>query len=243
MNKMDIVITMGGVGSRFKKAGFDKPKYMIEAKGKTLFEWSLISLSNFKEYANQYIFIALKDNNSDIEAFISQKCKSMNIEKFHTIIIDKLTDGQATTAMIAEKYWNSENPLFVYNIDTYIEPDGMNFYDIKGDGFIPCFVGEGNHWSFVKTDENGVATEVKEKERISDNCSIGGYYFKTCSLYKKLYNEYYKDSQNTINGEKYIAPLYNLLINQGGKIYISKISAEKVHVLGTPEELEIFIKN
>ena len=42
--KLDIVITMGGLGSRFREAGYTVPKYMIEAKGKTLFEWSLISL-------------------------------------------------------------------------------------------------------------------------------------------------------------------------------------------------------
>ena len=40
-NKIDIVITMGGLGSRFRKMGYQVPKYMIEAKGKSLFEWSL----------------------------------------------------------------------------------------------------------------------------------------------------------------------------------------------------------
>ena len=31
-NKIDIVITMGGLGSRFRKMGYQVPKYMIEAK-------------------------------------------------------------------------------------------------------------------------------------------------------------------------------------------------------------------
>lgn len=30
--KLDIVITMGGLGSRFRKSGYKVPKYMIEAK-------------------------------------------------------------------------------------------------------------------------------------------------------------------------------------------------------------------
>lgn len=29
---MTIIITMAGLGSRFKKAGYNCPKYMIEAK-------------------------------------------------------------------------------------------------------------------------------------------------------------------------------------------------------------------
>ena len=44
---MTIVITMAGLGSRFRKAGYNVPKYMIEAHGKTLFEWSMESLKGF----------------------------------------------------------------------------------------------------------------------------------------------------------------------------------------------------
>lgn len=35
---LNIVITMGGLGSRFRKAGYNMPKYMIKAKGRTLFD-------------------------------------------------------------------------------------------------------------------------------------------------------------------------------------------------------------
>jgi choline kinase len=48
---------MAGLGSRFRKAGYNVPKYMIEAKGKTLFEWSMISLTGFKDVVDKYIFI------------------------------------------------------------------------------------------------------------------------------------------------------------------------------------------
>ena len=40
-DELTIIITMAGVGSRFKKAGFSQPKYMISVKGKTLFQWSM----------------------------------------------------------------------------------------------------------------------------------------------------------------------------------------------------------
>ena len=47
---------------------------------------------------------------------------------------------------------------------------------------------------------------------------------------------------NLVNGEKYVAPLYNHLLSRNGEIYISDINPQKVHVLGTPEELEAFIQ-
>ena len=242
--KIDIVITMGGLGSRFKKAGYTVPKYMIEAKGKTLFEWSMISLEGYRDRADKFIFIAMKDENNDVESFIRSKCSELSIEAPKVILLDYLTDGQATTAMLAGKYWNSDNALLIYNIDTYVEAGEMNSAELKGDGFIPCFQAEGDHWSFVRLDEEGKVAEIKEKKRISDYCTLGAYYFRTCGLYEDLYNEYYGDkTRELVNGEKYVAPLYDFLLSKGGEIYISDIAPDKVHVLGTPEELEAFINS
>ena len=241
-NKLDIVITMGGLGSRFRKMGYMVPKYMIEAKEKTLFEWSLISLEGYRDSAYQYIFIAMKDEQNDVEAFINAKCIGMGIENYHVIILDYLTDGQATTAMMAQKYWNPEHALLIYNIDTYVEAGEMNSAELRGDGFIPCFQAEGDHWSFVRLDENGKVVEVREKERISNYCTLGAYYFSTCQLYTNLYDEYYGIEREMVNGEKYVAPLYDYLLSKGGDIYISDIAPDKVHVLGTPDELNAFLK-
>lgn len=238
---LDVVITMGGIGSRFRKAGYDVPKYMIEANGKTLFEWSMISLNGYKQSINKVIFIVMKDNDVNVKNFIEEKCEKLKIENYNIILIDYLTDGQATTAMLGAEYWNENHGLLIYNIDTYVEAGEMRAEEIKGDGFIPCFKGEGNHWSFVNVDKNYKALEIKEKERISDNCTLGAYYFKTCKLYMDLYKEYYAKEENLINGEKYVAPIYNYLLSKGGEIYISLVNHDKVHVLGTPEELEQFI--
>lgn len=238
---IDVVITMGGLGSRFRKIGYTVPKYMIEAKGKSLFEWSLISLEGFKEDVHQYIFIAMKDENNDVESFITRECKKLKIVNYHLILLDYLTDGQATTALLAEKYWEPMNSLLIYNIDTYVEAGEMNSSMLKGDGFIPCFQAEGNHWSFVRLDESGKVVEIKEKQRISNHCTLGAYYFKSCDLYKRLYNDYYGNNPELVNGEKYVAPLYDHLLTLGGEIYITDIKPDKVHVLGTPQELQVFL--
>lgn len=243
-SKMDIVITMGGLGQRFRKAGYTVPKYQITAKGRTLFEWSMISLEGFSDIAEKYIFIVMKDENTDAEAFIKEKCEKLNIRNYRIIVIDHLTDGQATTAMLAKQYWSPDNALMIYNIDTYVEAGAMRSAQLHGDGFIPCFHGEGDHWSFVKLDADGRAVEIKEKVRISENCTVGAYYFRTCRLYEELYNEFYSDPkvlETIANHEKYIAPLYDYLLKKGGEIYISDIPTEKVHVLGTPEELQSFL--
>lgn len=241
MKKLDIVITMAGLGSRFRKAGYNIPKYMIEAKGKTLFEWSMLSLKGYEKAVEKYIFIVMKDEKEDVKKFINEKCAKFDIRNYEVIILDYLTDGQATTAMLAAKYWNKDNGLLIYNIDTYVEANEMNYDELKGEGFIPCFRGEGDHWSFVRLDDSGKAVEIKEKERISDFCTLGAYYFSSCHLFEKLYLEFYSDDSNISKGEKYVAPLYDYLLRKNGNIYISDVPVEKVHVLGTPEELSVFM--
>lgn len=96
-----------------------------------------------------------------------------------------------------------------------------------GDGHIPCFHAEGDHWSFAKLDNDGKVIEVREKMRISDNCTLGAYYFSSAKLYKDLYQEYYVDDSHMEKNEKYIAPLYNYMIEKGMDVTISIVDADK----------------
>ena len=238
---MQIIITMAGLGTRFRKEGYDCPKYMIEAKGKTLFEWSMDSLLGYNDHVSKYVFVVRREDHSS--SFIKNQCLKYGITNAEIVEIDKLTDGQATTCMLAIPYCNPDESIMVYNIDTYVEPYEMKYSDIQGDGHIPCFHAEGDHWSFVQVDENGKAIEVREKKRISDNCSLGAYYFSSAKLFCDLYTEYYSDDSHLEKNEKYIAPLYNYMIKKNMTVTISLINPDKVHVLGTPEELRAFLKS
>ena len=118
----------------------------------------------------------------------------------------------------------------------------MKYADISGEGHIPCFHADGDHWSFVKLNDEGKVIEVREKKRISDNCTLGAYYFSSAQLYKELYEEYYSDDSKLEKNEKYIAPLYNYMIEKGMTVTISIVNNKKVHVWGTPEELQLFLE-
>ena len=117
--KMTVVITMAGLGSRFRKEGYKMPKYQIEAHGRTLFDWSMESLKGFADPENDYIFVVRKED--DAEEFIRSSCEKIGITNVTVIGSDYLTDGQATTAMLAKDVWDKESALMIYNIDTYVE--------------------------------------------------------------------------------------------------------------------------
>ena len=241
---MQTVITMAGLGTRFRKAGYNVPKYEIKSHNRSLFYWSMLSLSeNVSEDDDFYFIVRAED---DAKSFImteAAKVFKAAAENYHVIEIDEMTDGQATTAMLVASQWKESQPLLIYNIDTYVEPGKMmpkEGVPAGTSGFIPCFNAPGDHWSFVETDEAQRAIQVREKQRISDNCTIGAYWFSSCRLYEQMYNDYYKDGGNMEKGEKYVAPLYNHMIGQGMTVRICSIDSRYVHVLGTPEELQIF---
>lgn len=237
---MNIIITMAGASSRFREAGYTVPKYMINAKGKTLFEWSMESLADYQSHVGQYFFVVQKKDNASV--FIRKAAEKLGIHKIEILELNALTDGQATTAMIAAQKCPPNESILIYNIDTYVEAFEMKYAEIHGDGYIPCFHADGNHWSFVRTDDANRAVEVREKLRISDNCTLGAYYFSSAALYMDLYQNYYIDDFHMEKNEKYIAPLYNYMISKGLEVYIGNVNAKKVHVLGTPEELKIFVQ-
>ncbi|MBQ7563712.1 MAG: glycosyltransferase family 2 protein [Lachnospiraceae bacterium] len=291
---MEIVITMAGLGTRFLQAGYKEPKYRIKALGKTLFEWSMDSLAAFRRPGDRYTFIVRREDQAS--DFISGMANELGIAKAQVLELSEPTDGQATTALLASSLWNRDDELYIYNIDTYVEPFSMTPGEIHGDGFIPCFSAPGEHWSFVRLSKDqdllSQAVEVREKKRISEHCTLGAYYFRSCGLYEQLYNEYYGSRPKTrgradrvpepgsrcetldcgeTNGgdsyaqagssarseidsraddsrseaerrERYIAPLYDYMIQKGMEVYISSVPEEKVHVLGTPEELDAFIR-
>lgn len=237
----NIVITMAGRGSRFYEAGYTVPKYEIIAHGKSLFDWSLLSLRNFITPDSRIIFVTLGSNSS--AEYIRDRCTAIGIQDYRVLELSAVTDGQATTAMQACNFWRKDQPLLIYNIDTFVEPDALRPVDIppQSDGWIPCFSVPGDHWSFVELSEEKWATRVTEKLRISDHASIGLYWFARASDYEEAYQDYFSKADNLVKGEKYVAPLYNHLINHGLHISIQDVPVSKVHVLGTPPELTQFL--
>lgn len=236
---MKILITMAGLGQRFRDVGYDCPKYMIKAFNKTLFEWSMLSLENF--FNSEFIFIAREEDNP-VE-FINEKCHLLGIS-LHTIkLLKKVTDGQATTVLEAADFLQDEDQLLIYNIDTFIDKNTFKIESIRGDGFILGFIAEGDKWSFMKINDHGLITAIAEKRPISNIATIGLYYFKSFNLFKRFYSITFGAGKNLVNGEKYIAEIYNSMITHDLELYADVLSPDSVWGLGTPSDLNYFLDN
>ena len=232
-----VVISMAGGSSRFVNAGISTPKYQISVKGLSLFYWSLLSLTHHIRANDIFYFITLKEH--EAHEFIGEQCDLLGLKNYQIIELEAQTDGQATTVMAAQGYWDGAAALAIYNIDTYCIPGSLKAPILTGyDGWIPCFNSIGDHWSFVKCDDDGNALQVAEKNRISNHCSIGYYWFRSANLFEECYQNYF--SSISANTERYVAPLYEWLISEGHRIYCNDVPDKNVHVLGTPDELSAF---
>ena len=81
--------------------------------------------------------------------------------------------------------------------------------------------------------------EVAEKNVISKNATVGVYYWKKGSDYVKYAKQMIKKNIR-VNNEFYVCPVYNEAIKDKKKIAIEMV--KKMHGLGTPEDLNSFLR-
>lgn len=233
---MQIVITMAGQGSRFRKVGYTVPKHEIEVRGKSLFEWAMLSL---KDFVNEKFVFVVREGQYQPDT-LRKLIHKAGITHYKIVTVTTLTRGQAATVMAAEPVLNPADSIAVYNIDTYVLPGHILRKDLQNcDGNLTTFTAPGDHWSFVQLNDAGHVTDVVEKRRVSEHASVGFYYFNTFGDFVEIYNRY-GDAIQAEYGEVYVAPMYHYLLKQQAKITYTDIPYNTVHVLGTPEELAVF---
>jgi dTDP-glucose pyrophosphorylase len=235
---LKVILPMAGAGSRFRKAGFEKPKYELKANGKHLFDWALLSLREFF-HDSEFIFIC--PNGAD--SFIKERCHDLGIQNYYIETVEAVTRGQAETVLKALNF--SDESILIYNIDTHlnIKDDFFSQVNFNVDGWLLLFKAFGSHWSFAKFNEEGRVVDVAEKVRISDYASAGLYYFRSSDQFIDIISNYDNDIIDEYN-ELYVAPMYNYILkNDEAYIGQSVINFSSVIPLGTPEEVVSFDKD
>ena len=236
-SKMNVLIPMAGAGKRFLDAGYMFPKPLIEIDNKPMIQ---IVIESLNLDAN-YIFIIQKDhqkkfNIKSVLNILKPNCK--------IIELDHLTEGAACTTLLAKKFINNSDPLIIANSDQYIEWNTSKvLYDFNSknlDGAILTFESIHPKWSYAKCDKDNFVTEVAEKKVISKNATVGVYYWKRGSDYVSSAEKMIKKNIR-INNEFYVCPVYNEFLSKNKKVKIHNVN--KMFGLGTPEDLENFIRN
>lgn len=236
---VNVLIPMAGEGSRFQKAGYTFPKPLIEVNKEPMIKVVVDSLN----FNSKHIYIVRSDHYnkyslSSLLPLISRKCEIVQI--------DKLTEGAACTALLAEEFIDNDKELIIANSDQFVEWDsGLFLYTLRNkdaDGGILTFESSHPKWSYAKADKYNVVSEVAEKKPISNKATVGIYYWKKGSDFVKYAKQMIEKDIRT-NGEFYIAPVFNEAIGDGKKVLTFDIEKDKMWGLGTPEDLKYFLDN
>lgn len=224
-----IVIPMAGLSSRFFKAGFTEPKYMLPLHDQTVFDWAVRS---FEAYFETEEFLFIVRDVYETPTFVAQHAEQLGIQHYQIHILEQETQGQAETVYLAIKDL-PDQPLYIFNIDSKI----FNFQKFPAaerlDGYLEVFEGEGEHWSFVRPGNDYMVLETTEKVRISNLCSNGLYYFRSSQSFAEYFLKFKVQNQGN---ELYIAPLYNLYIHDNKKIQYLINPLENIAFCGVPDE-------
>jgi len=111
--------------------------------------------------------------------------------------------------------------------------------EINADRWIPGFFSNSDKHSYLLTETN-LVTRTEEKKVISNNATVGVYYWKRGSDYVKYTNQMIEKNIRT-NNEFYVCPVYNEAILDEKKIRVKEI--KNMWGIGTPEDLNYFLQN
>ncbi|QNI83920.1 hypothetical protein SynPROS71_00083 [Synechococcus sp. PROS-7-1] len=236
---VNLIIPAAGEGSRFAKEGWKKPKPFIDVEGRLMVERVIDNVTpNDAE-----VTILLRQDHLSAHPEVASK---LNKSGHQITSVSQLTEGTASTVLLARKIYDNDNPMIVANSDQLVQFDINNFirdcFERKLDGSILVFRDPSMNpkWSFARVNESGLVTEVAEKEPISNLATIGIYLFSkgkdfiVAALDMILAND-------RVNGEFYTCPVYNYMIKNGARIGIYEVPMNSMSGLGTPDDLSGYL--
>ncbi|MCJ2087478.1 glycosyltransferase family 2 protein [Methylobacterium sp. E-005] len=237
---LDIVIPMAGRGSRFASIGYVQPKPLIPIHGTPMIKVVIDNLRPTR--AHRFIFICQREH---VAAYGLREQLTTWAPNAELVEIDGITEGAACTVLMAEQYI-SDNPLMIANSDQFIDCSIDEYLsktdDAHVDGLIMTMTAHDPKWSFVGLDEAGWVTRVVEKQPISDEATVGIYNFRRGNDFVRAAKRMI-EAEKRVNGEFYVAPVYEELIEAGARIGFMNIGreADGMYGLGTPSDLDLFL--
>ena len=235
---LTIVVPMAGRGSRFADAGFKDPKPLIPVKGVPMIKLVIDNLRPSQPH--RFVFICQREHVAayDLEPRLNAWAPGCAI-----VQLDGVTEGAACSVLTADA-WLDDSPLMIANSDQYLDIAIDDYLaGMAGtDGLIMTMTADDPKWSFVAVDGQGFVTQVAEKVPISSEATVGVYNFARGRDFADAAREMIaKDLR--VNGEFYVAPVYNMLIERGAKITIHNVGAEAagMYGLGVPSDLALFL--
>jgi HAD superfamily hydrolase (TIGR01509 family) len=235
--RINIVIPMAGLGSRFQKEGYTIPKPFLPVFGKPMYRWVIENIlprdPTLRAKCKIYLLVRTEQ-----EVLFKEE----DLAEIHTV--PSLTEGAACTVLTVKDIINTSDPLIIANSDQFLEWDSDNFY--RGllhpsyDGVISSFEQHDTtdlRWSYSRLRNDGTVEEVAEKKYIGPIATTGIYSWKRgCDFVADAEDMIAKNIR--VNNEFYVCPIYN---ESAAEKKYRVLNCKKMWGLGVPSDYTHFL--
>jgi NDP-sugar pyrophosphorylase family protein len=239
--ELQIVVPMAGRGSRFADDGYPLPKPLIDVAGAPMIEVVIENLRPARPHRFVFVVQGTHVREHAVDTVLRQTGPGCAV-----VEIESVTRGAACTVLEARPEIDPDAPLMIANCDQWIDArvdDYLGAIDaLNADGGMMVMPESDPKWSFAEVGDDGWVRRVAEKEPISDIATVGIYNFRAAGEFMEG-AESMIEGDKTVNGEFYVAPVYNELIGRGARIGTWNVETvgPAMYGLGTPLDLRRFL--
>ncbi len=223
---MTNLVPMAGLGKRFSDEGYSLPKPLIPVSGRPMIVQAIRSMPSDKDW----VFVCRKEH---IEKYHVDKILMKEAPSCKIIAVDKTTEGQASTCLLAKGFIDMEKPLFIGACDNGMVFDREKWKKLTSDKSIdaiiltftrqPNMTRNPKAWGWVVND-NGVVRDISVKVPVSDDpfndhAVVGSFWFRTGQVFVDAAEQMIASNKRT-NNEFYVDSVPMEIIANGGKVMI-----------------------
>lgn len=238
---LNIVLPIAGCSSRFLQAGYTLPKPLIPVHGKPMIE---VVVNNVRpRRPHHFTFVSLQEH---LERTRMRETLQRVAPGCTIIPATRVTEGPACTVLLARDMISKHHSLMLVNSDQWVNIDINEYLAVmdkeQPEGMLMTMLADDHKWSYVRLDEKGKAAEIAEKQVISNHATVGIYNFRCGGDFVRAAEQMIANNLR-VNGEFYVAPVYNEMIAWGAQIGVYNVGrvGQDMYGLGTPSDLDWFL--
>lgn len=251
---MKILIPMAGAGSRFAEKGYTQHKPVIPTTDRRTGQkvpMVVAAVSDLpfdpKDPKNEIIFVVRDFHEKD---GVTEEIKA-HYPSAKFIVIDKLTEGQASTCLLARDFVDNDEPLLIAACDNGMALPKGEFEKLSAGADALLFSFRHNEavcekpqaYGWIKTkgiDVTGVSVKVPISETpMEDHAIVGTFWFCKGSDFVKAADAMIA-ANDRINGEFYVDQVFKYLVETGLKVQV--LETDRYICWGTPNDYESYEK-